>query len=116
MNQAREVNAVFVLAGTTPPITIINNITIITPITIRWSKPTLTSPLLAAFAAAPQTTYSIKATRTTRASKKVRGSCTVKRGKASCKIKLPSKGKWIVAITPKKKGKTGKPAIKIIKI
>ncbi len=131
MDRAREVNAVFVLAPTsgspdapppyTPPPIIINNnvtvnVTVITPINIQWSSPTLTSPLLAAFAAAPQTTYSIKATRTTRASKIVRGSCSVKRGKASCKIKLPSKGKWRVAITPKKKDKTGKPATKIIKI
>ncbi len=100
--------------GTTLPITI--DVTVITPIKIQWSKPTLTRPLLAAFAAAPQTTYTISATRTTKASKIIRGSCTVKSGKASCKIKLASKGKWTVAITPKKKGKTGKPATKIFKI
>ena len=112
--------------GTTPPIIItvpiniinnINNITInitvITPINIQWSNQTLTSPLLAAFAAAPETTYTISATKTTRATKKVRGSCKVKSGKASCKIKLKSKGKWIVAITPKKNGKAAKKVFKV---
>ena len=109
--------------GTTPPIiitvpiNIINNITInitvITPINIQWSNQTLTSPLLAAFAAAPETTYTISATKTTRATKKVRGSCKVKSGKASCKIKLKSKGKWIVAITPKKNGKAAKKVFKV---
>jgi len=43
----------------------------------------------------------------------VRGSCKVKSGKASCKIKLKSKGKWIVAITPKKNGKAAKKVFKV---
>ena len=63
-----------------------------------------------------KTTYSISATTVARAAKTVRGSCTVKAGKAMCTIKIPAKGKWVVAITPKKKGKVGKPAKKTFKV
>jgi hypothetical protein len=51
-----------------------------------------------------------------RAAKTVRGSCSVKAGKVMCTIKIPAKGKWVVAITPKKKGKVGKPAKKTFRV
>jgi hypothetical protein len=37
-------------------------------------------------------------------------------GKATCTVAIPAKGTWFVAITPKKKGKVGKPAKKTFKL
>ncbi len=133
MNQARDVTVFFVEApASTPPsgggggaapsptINILNNvtvnITVTTPVNVQWSPPVVGQPTTASFAAAPQTTYSISATSSARAAKTVRGSCRVKVGKAMCTIKIPAKGKWVVAITPKKKGKVGKPAKKTFKL
>jgi hypothetical protein len=135
MNQARDVAVFFVEApASTPPsgggsgaapsptINISNNVTVnvtvtvTTPVNVQWSPTVIGQPTTASFTAAPATTYSISATTVARAAKTVRGSCTVKAGKAICIIKIPAKGKWVVAITPKKKGKVGKPAKKIVKV
>jgi hypothetical protein len=108
--------------GATPSPTInisnnvIVNVTVTTPVNVQWSPPVVGQPTTASFTAAPATTYSISATSSARAAKTVRGSCSVKSGKAMCTIKIPAKGTWIVAITPKKKGKVGKPAKKTFKL
>jgi hypothetical protein len=133
MNQARDVTVFFVEApASTPPsgggsgaapsptINISNNVTVnvtvTTPVNVQWSPTVVGQPTTASFTAAPATTYSISATTVARAAKTVRGSCTVKASKAMCTIKIPAKGKWVVAITPKKKGKVGKPAKKTVKV
>jgi hypothetical protein len=107
-------------AAPSPTINISNNITVnvtvTTPVNVQWSPPVVGRPTTASFTAAPQTTYSISATTSARAAKMVRGSCRVKVGKAMCTIKIPAKGKWVVAITPKKKGKVGKPAKKTFRV
>ncbi len=92
------------------------SVTATTPTSIRWSKPSKGQPTVATFDAAPQTTYSISATLTSpaRAAKKARGSCTIAAGKATCRIRLTTKGRWVVAITPSTGGVTGKPAEKTI--
>jgi hypothetical protein len=80
---------------------------------LSWSNPTPDAPLIAKFKTAEATTYTIKATLK---DKTVTGSCSVSGGQASCSIKLKTKGAWSVVITPKKKGSSGKPARKILKI
>ncbi|MFM8612809.1 MAG: fibronectin type III domain-containing protein [Actinomycetota bacterium] len=94
------------------------SVTATTPTSIRWSKPSKGQPTVATFDAAPQTTYSISATLTSpaRAAKKARGSCTIATGKATCRIRLTTKGRWVVAITPSTGGVTGKPAEKTIRV
>jgi hypothetical protein len=107
-------------AAPSPTINISNNVTVnvtvTTPVNVQWSPPVVGQPTTARFTAAPATTYSISATGSARAGKAVRGSCRVKSGKAMCTIKIPAKGTWVVAITPKKKGKVGKPAKKTFKV
>ncbi len=127
MDGDKSVTAAFVQASAAPPggspsptINIANNVTVnvtvTTPVNVQWSPPVVGQPTTASFTAAPDTTYSISATSSARAAKTVRGSCSVKSGKATCTIKIPAKGTWIVAITPKKKGKVGKPAKKTFKV
>jgi hypothetical protein len=93
------------------------------PTRIRWSTSSTTTtagPFTATFEAAPDTTYTITATRistrTTRAAKTARGTCTISTNKktkkrtASCSIHLKQAGTWRVAITPIYKGVKGTPA------
>lgn len=80
-------------------------------------------PLIATFAAAPGTTYTISATPNTtrfavRAAKTVRGKCSVttnqktKKRAATCRIRLKKAGAWRIAITPVRNGVKGTPAVK----
>jgi alpha-tubulin suppressor-like RCC1 family protein len=127
MDGDKSVTAAFIPAPSSAPggapgptINIANNVTVnvtvTTPVNVQWSPPVVGRPTTASFTAAPQTTYSISAMTAARAAKTVRGSCSVKAGKVMCTIKIPAKGKWVVAITPKKKGKVGKPAKKTFRV
>jgi hypothetical protein len=93
------------------------------PTKIRWSTTSTTTtagPFTATFEAAPDTTYTITATRistrTTRAAKTARGTCTIttnqktKKRTTSCSIRLKQAGTWSIAITPIYKGVKGTPA------
>ena len=93
------------------------------PTRIRWSTSSTTTtagPFTATFEAAPDTAYTITATRistrTTRAAKTARGTCTIttnqktKKRTTSCSIRLKQAGTWRVAITPIYKGVKGTPA------
>ncbi len=91
-----------------------------TPTSVKWTKPSIKTPLVATFTATTGTTYLITAT-LTKAAKTLRiattkGTCKVKSGKATCAIKLKTRGTWSVTITPKKNGSLGKPVKKIFKI
>jgi len=91
-----------------------------TPVNVKWTKPSIKTPLVATFTAVPGTTYLITAT-LTKAAKTLRiattkGTCKIKSGKATCAIKLKTRGTWSVVITPKKNGSLGKPVKKTVKI
>ncbi|MCX6602002.1 MAG: hypothetical protein NTV52_00200, partial [Acidobacteria bacterium] len=115
MTQARNVTATF-----TPR----------TPTKIRWNTGTRTTnqPITGSFTAAPDTTYTITATRNatrhleTRATRTARGTCKVKTNQkthkrtASCTIRLRHAGTWLVKITPTENGLVRTPATKTIKI
>jgi hypothetical protein len=118
MNQARDVTVFFTTAPATPrnPTTS----TTVTPKSVKWTTPNITTALVASFTATTGTTYLITAT-LTKAAKTGRiattkGSCKIKSGKTTCAIKLKTRGTWIVTITPKKNGSLGKPVKKTIKI
>jgi sugar lactone lactonase YvrE len=101
-----------------------------TPTKIRWNTGTRTTnkPITASFTAAPDTTYTITATRNatrhlqTRATRTARGTCNITTDKktqnrtATCTIRLKQGGAWLVNITPNQSGIAGTPATKTIKI
>lgn len=125
MNQARDVTVFFVEAPPSAPTatktpTTTKDIAPQTPTGVKWTTPSITSPLVAAFPAATGTTYLITAT-LTKAAKTLRiattkGTCKITSGKATCAIKLKTRGTWSVVITPKKNGSLGKPVKKTVKI
>ena len=91
-----------------------------TPTSVKWTKPSIKTPLVATFTATTGTTYLITAT-LTKAAKTLRiattkGTCKIKNGKATCSIKLKARGTWSVTITPKKNGSLGKPVKKTVKV
>ena len=132
MTQARSVTATF-----TPTALILADVAPIPPATptrIHWttgtgkSAETTNQPITSSFTAAPDTTYTITATRNatrhleTRATRTARGTCTIKTSKkthkrtATCTIRLRHAGTWLVKITPTENGLVGTPATKTIKI
>ena len=127
MNQARDVTVFFVDAPPNPPAAASTSTSAttlrtkpVTPTSVKWTKPTTTTPLVATFTATTGTTYLITAT-LTKAAKTLRiattkGTCKIKNGKATCSIKLKARGTWSVTITPKKNGSLGKPVKKTVKV
>ncbi|MEI6626891.1 MAG: hypothetical protein WCO40_11155, partial [Thermoleophilia bacterium] len=115
MTQARNVTATF-----TPR----------TPTKIRWNTGTRTTnqPITGSFTAAPNTTYTITATRNatrsfeTRATRTARGTCKIttnkktKKRTATCTIRVKQADTWLLKITPIQNGVAGTPATKTLKI
>jgi len=98
------------------------------PSGLKWSKVTTTTPLVATFTAAANTSYTIRATLEsgkflrTRAGVTASGTCKITTNKktkkriATCKIRLKKAGTWLVSITPAQAGAKGTPATKTIKV
>jgi hypothetical protein len=97
-------------------------------VNVSWRRPSITTPLVATFSAAPGTTYAITATSNptrhseTRSARTARGTCKVTTTKkpnkrtATCTIRLKKAGTWLIKITPTKDGLAGMPATKTITI
>ena len=99
------------------------------PTGIIWSQGlrSVNQPVTSSFTAAPDTTYTITATRKarsseTRANPSARGICKIttnnktKKRTAKCTIRLEKAGTWLVKITPVQNGLAGTPATKTIKV
>ena len=96
-------------------------------VTLSATTVTTEEPVIATFAAAPGTSYTISAApRTTRiaprAAGKVRGSCRVTTNTASskraaaCRIRLTRAGPWAISITPVRNGIKGAPTIRRVTV
>lgn len=104
-------------------------------VTLSAVRVTTDDPLVATFAAAPDTTYTISATPVQatgaaresarvapRATRKVSGSCTVatnattKKRTGTCRIRIRNPGAWAIAITPVRNGVRGAPAIRRVAV
>jgi hypothetical protein len=84
-----------------------------TPKAVRWVGSAIGQrTIVATFDAAPGTTYSVSATSK---SQTFRGSCKKAASTVTCAVKT-TPGSWKVSIIPSKKGATGRPIEKVVKI
>ena len=96
-------------------------------VTLSATTVTTDEPVIATFAAAPGTTYTISASPSTtrlapRAAARVSGTCSVtttgkaKQRTATCRIRLTRAGTWAIAITPVRHGVKGAPTVKRVTV